>query len=112
MRFNDERAPLEMGTGSKKMQVLVCPHCRYSRTTSINTVAVTCGNCKKYFSASDSLKPEDAVGTLDTYISPNQVRVKLKEKMEKEAYEWRDAQQAKGNLGVKSHEPDGKSRNT
>lgn len=111
MRFSDERAPLEMTKSSSKQTTLVCPHCRYSRTTSISTVSVICGKCKKYFSASDSLKPEDAIGTVDTTIPINKGFTKLKAKMEKEAYEWRDKQQAEGKLGTKSHEPDGKPRN-
>ena len=47
MRFSDERAPLEMTKSSSKQTTLVCPHCRYSRTTSISTVSVICGKCKK-----------------------------------------------------------------
>lgn len=110
MRFNsDERAPLEMTKPSNKQTTLVCPHCKFSRSTSVDTIGVICGHCNKYFSASSSLKPEDAVGNI-TVPPPNEGFVKLKTKMEKEAYEWRDAQQAKGTLGVKSHEPDGKSR--
>lgn len=110
MRFNEERAPLEMTKPSSKQTTLVCPHCRYSRTTSISTFSLICGHCGKYFSASNSLKPEDAVDTVNTNKPVDKNFTKLKGKMEKEAYEWRDAQQAKGTLGVKSHEPDGKSR--
>jgi len=110
MRFSEERAPLELTKVSKKQTTLVCPNCKYSRTTSVQTVGIVCGKCKKYFSASSSLKPEDAIGTVDTAIPINQGFVKLKTKMEKEAYEWRDKQQAAGKLGTKSHEPGGKKR--
>lgn len=110
MRFNNERAPLEFTKASTKQTTLVCPNCKYSRSTSVQTVGIVCGNCKKYFSAADSLKPEDAISSIDTNIPVNKDFTKLKAKMEKEAYEWRDDQVKKGKLGTISHEPSGGKR--
>ena len=110
-RFDSsERAPLEFTKVSSKTTVLVCPNCKYSRTTSVDTVGLICSKCNKYFSAKDSLKEFEAVGLVNTNIPINKEFTKLKSKMEKEAYEWRDDQAKQGKLGVKSHEPDGKAR--
>lgn len=111
MNFNsDERAPLEFTKPRSKTIELVCPHCKLMRHSSVDTISVICSGCGKYFSASQSLPASEAVGVVNTSKTIDKDFTKRKAVMEKNAYEWRDEQIAKGKLGTISHEPDGGER--
>lgn len=110
-RFNDERAPLECTAPSKKQKMVGCPHCKSSRSVSTSCCGFICSKCDKYISEKEFL-PSDQCDSIVRTIKPIDTEfTKVKAEMERKAYAWKDEQEAKGNLGTKSHEPDFGKRN-
>ena len=106
MRFGDDREPLEMGQGSKKKNLLVCPNCFSGRYASVNTFSLECGNCKKYFRASDSASKEQCNDLLNNSENVSPEYVKLRTGVEQRAENYRQKQAILRKDGkVKSHEP-------
>lgn len=113
-RFDsEERADFEFGHGTEtQFKKVVCPNCKSGRTVNKNWYSGICKRCNKYFNEKQSLSIEQAnewFDTSDHIISPE--FIKLKEGMEKRAYDFRDKQIKLRKEGkVLSHEPDGKPR--
>lgn len=103
---------LEWGTGSKMDNILlVCPFCFNGRYANQNTYGVIC-KCGEYFNKEQSVDESklESLSSADRKIV-SEAYLKFRTQMEKNAYEWRDAQMKKGNWKVTSHEPGGKPRN-
>lgn len=83
----DETYSLEMGSGSNKKKIVVCPFCKTATYVSVNWVGGIC-SCGKYFNLEISLHEDDADSMSPNRTSIDRGRIKLKTKMEKEAYEW------------------------
>lgn len=106
MKFNEERAPLEFGYGSKSKKLVICPKCFTGQHVTKSWYSSRCLGCKEWFNADNCLTDKSLCNDIkddSTIVNPE--FIKKKEQMEKAAYEWRDQQEKKGNLGTKSHEP-------
>ena len=89
--ITDETHSLEMGGGSNKKKIVVCPHCKTATYVSVNWISGTC-QCGKYFNLEISLNEDEADNMSPNRISVDRGRIKLKMKMEKEAHEWASKQ--------------------
>lgn len=106
-RFSDEeRAPLEFTKSSKKQKIVGCPKCKTARSVSINWWAGICSNCGTYFNKNTALDESECEKFMNQNVPINKEFTKLKSKMEKDAYAYKEKvldKKAKGKL--RKHEP-------
>lgn len=106
MNFDsDLRAPLDFTKPRSKTKLLVCPNCKIGRHQSVDCISLICSGCGKYFRAEDSLIESEMDSVLKSEKIIDKEFTKRKAEMEKKAYAWKVEQEAKGNLGTRSHEP-------
>lgn len=107
---SDVRAPFEFTKPSTRQQLVGCPKCKIARSFSISTIGFICNKCNIYVPKKDFLPSDKCIDKLNQNVPINEEFTKRKAEMERKAYEWRDEQEKKGNLGTRSHEPELKKR--
>lgn len=86
-RFGDERAPLELGEGSKRVRLLVCPHCKVGMNKEVTVYSYIC-RCREVVRAEESLAPEEAINIYHSGIilSPEYLKMRAERERQAAAY--------------------------
>ena len=84
--ITDEHHSFEMGSGSKRKKIVVCPYCKNAFSVSVNWIAGAC-MCGKYFNIDTALGEAEAVGMI-IRNSVDKGRLELKKKQEAKVEQW------------------------
>ncbi len=104
--LSEDRAPLEFTKPSNRQKIVGCPNCKTARSVSINWAAGICSNCKTYFNLETALDEKECESYLNQNVPIDKEYTKLKAKMEKDAYDYKEKvldKKAQGKL--RKHEP-------
>lgn len=84
--FQSSDSELEMGGGSKKKKIVVCPLCKNAMYVSVNWISGIC-SCNNYFNLSETLTEDEALSMMNR-TSVDRGRLKLKYAQEKKVEDW------------------------
>lgn len=105
-RYDDERAPLEFTSVSKKQKIVGCPNCKTARSVSINWCSGICSVCHNYFNEKTALGEDECTAILNQEKPIDKEFTKLKGEMERKAYDYKEKVMDKKKHGLlRKHEP-------